>query len=301
MKDASLTSRGVAIYFGEIRRFPMLKAEQEQALAERWRKSGDGTAAHQLLTSHLRLVPKIAVRYRGYGLPISDLVSEGNIGLINAMRRFDLERGVRFSTYANWWIKAAIQHYILRSWSLVKMGTTVNQKTLFFNLAKAKRRISALHEGDLHFDQVTLIANELGVTAREVVEMNCRLSGDLSLNAPLGENDRSIEWQDQLVDDGPDQEACFAESEEAGTRRAALGLALTVLDKRERHIFEARRLMDSPLKLKALADTWGISRERVRQIERHAFEKVQRAVHVACARKGAASSPICQLPCHAAA
>jgi RNA polymerase sigma-32 factor len=285
MQNASVAPREAASYFKEIRRFPMLEAEEEYALAASWRERGDGSAAHRVLTSHLRLVAKVAIGYRSYGLPTSDLISEGNIGLMQAIRRFDPDKGSRFSTYAIWWIKAAIQDYILRSWSLVKMGTTLNQKKLFFNLAKAKRRLSAFEVGDLHPDQVTFIANELGVTEQDVVEMNRRLSGDVSLNVPLNEEDDSVEWQDRLVEEGSDQESRLAESEESETRRRALGMALTVLDDRERHIFEARRLMDPPLTLDELAIEFRISRERVRQIEATAFQKVQRAVHGAMSRR----------------
>jgi RNA polymerase sigma-32 factor len=279
------TSSETARYFQEIRRFPMLKAEEEQVLAARCRERDDGSDAHQLLTSHLRLVAKVAMGYRGYGLPISDLISEGNIGLMEAVKRFDPDRGFRFSTYATWWIKAAIKNYILRSWSLVKIGTTVNQKKLFFSLAKAKRRLSALQEGDLRPDQVTLIANELGVTKRDVIEMNRRLSGDISLNVPLNEGDASVELQDRLMEEGPDQEARLAEREESETRRAALGLALTVLNDRERYILKARRLRDPPLTLEELAGEFSISRERIRQIEERAFRKVQSAAHAATARR----------------
>jgi RNA polymerase sigma-32 factor len=285
MHDASVIPSGTANYFKEIRRFPMLKADEEYMLAARWRERGDGSAAHRLLTSHLRLVVKIAIGYRRYGLPIPDLISEGNIGLMQAIRRFDPDKGTRFSTYATWWIKAAIQSYILRSWSLVKLGTTVNQKKLFFNLAKAKRRLSALQEGDLRPHQVTLIANEFGVTEQDIVEMNGRMSGDLSLNVPLNEEDHSVQWQDRLVEEGSDQESHLAESEESETRRRALGVALTVLDDRERHILEARRLIEPPLTLDELAIEFRISRERVRQIEASAFQKVQRATHVACERR----------------
>jgi RNA polymerase sigma-32 factor len=285
MRASMPTSNETARYFQEIRRFPMLKAEEEQVLAARCREREDGSDAHQLLTSHLRLVAKVAMGYRGYGLPISDLISEGNIGLMEAVKRFDPDRGFRFSTYAIWWIKAAIKNYILRSWSLVKIGTTVNQKKLFFSLAKAKRRLSALQEGDLRPDQVTLIANELGVTKRDVIEMNRRLSGDISLNVPLNEGDASVELQDRLMEEGPDQEVRLAESEESETRRAALGLALTVLSDRERYILKARRLRDPPLTLEELADEFSISRERIRQIEERAFRKVQSAAHAATARR----------------
>ena len=284
MRDARAPSSRAVSYFQEIRCFPMLKAEEEYVLAVRWRDRGDRNAADQLLTSHLRLVAKIAIAYRRYGLPTSDLISEGNIGLLQAIKRFDPNKGVRFSTYAIWWIKAAIKNYIVRSWSLVKMGTTANQKKLFFNLSKAKRRLSGLQDGDLRPDQVTLIANDLGVTDQDVVEMNWRLRGDVSLNVPLSEDDNSVEWQDRLVEEGSDQESHLAESEEYKTRRTALGLALTVLDDRERRIFEARRLVDPPITLEHLAMTFRISRERVRQIETRAFKKVQRAAHAASER-----------------
>ena len=226
MQDAVLSSRTKTRYLEEIRHFPILKAEEEYALAVRWRGRGDESAAHQLLTSHLRLVAKIAMGYRRYGLPISDLISEGNIGLMRAVRRFDPDKGARFSTYAVWWIKAAIQDYIVRSWSLVKMGTTLNQRKLFFNLGKAKHRLSALGEGDLRPDQVTLVAEGLGVSEKEVVEMNRRLSGDISLNAPLNEDGDSGEWQERLVDEASDQESRVAESDESEIRREALRVAL---------------------------------------------------------------------------
>ena len=284
MQDAMLTSEARTRYFDKIRRFPMLKAEKEYRLAVRWRGHRDESAAHQLLTSHLRLVAKIAMGYRKSGLPIPDLISEGNIGLMQAVRRFDPDKGIRFSTYAIWWIRAFIQNYILRSWSLVKMGTTFNQRKLFFNLPKAKRRLSALDGGDLRSDQVTLIAKGLGVTEKEVVEMNRRLSGDVSLNVPLNEDGDSVEWQDRLVAEASDQELLVAESEELETRRKVLRLALTVLDDRERQIFEARRLVDPPLTLQELATTFCISRERIRQIEDRAFQKVRRAVHEAMSR-----------------
>jgi RNA polymerase sigma-32 factor len=258
----------------------MLKADEEHMLAERWHQCGDSSAAHQLLNSHLRLVAKIAIGYRRYGLLISDLISEGNIGLMQAIKRFDPDKGTRFSTYATWWIKAAIQNHILRSWSLVKMGTTANQKKLFFNLRKAKRRLSATEEGDLRPDQVTHIAHELGVAEQDVVEMNRRLSGDLSLNVPLNDESDSVEWQDKLVEQGADQETLLADGEEAETRRRALGVALAVLDDRARYIFEARRLIEPPLTLDELAAKLRISRERVRQIEVSAFQKVQRAAHL---------------------
>jgi RNA polymerase sigma-32 factor len=269
---------GLTRYLEEIRRFPMLEPQEEFMLAKRWREHGDRDAAHKLVTSHLRLVAKIAMGYRGYGLPISEVISEGNVGLMQAVKRFEPDKGFRLATYAMWWIKAAIQEYILRSWSLVKMGTTANQKKLFFNLRKAKSKISALEEGDLRPDQVKLIAKRLGVTEQDVVDMNRRLGGDVSLNSPIREEGDSGEWQDWLVDDTVSQETRLAESEEADNRRKALGEALSVLNERERRIFEARRLADEPITLEELADEFGVSRERVRQIEVRAFEKVQRAV-----------------------
>jgi RNA polymerase sigma-32 factor len=269
---------GLSRYLDEIRRFPMLEPQQEYMLAKSWREHGDREAAHQLVTSHLRLVAKIAMGYRGYGLPISEVISEGNVGLMQAVKRFEPEKGFRLATYAMWWIKASIQEYILRSWSLVKMGTTANQKKLFFNLRKAKSKISALEEGDLHPDQVKIIAKRLGVTETDVVEMNRRLGGDVSLNAPIREDGDSGEWQDWLVDETSSQESRLVESEEMDNRRKALGDALTVLNERERRIFEARRLAEEPITLEDLAVEFGVSRERVRQIEVRAFEKVQKAV-----------------------
>ena len=269
---------GLTRYLEEIRRFPMLEPQEEYMLAKSWREHGDRDAAHRLVTSHLRLVAKIAMGYRGYGLPISEVISEGNVGLMQAVKRFEPDKGFRLATYAMWWIKAAIQEYILRSWSLVKMGTTANQKKLFFNLRKAKSRISALEEGDLRPDQVQLIAKRLGVTEQDVIDMNRRLCGDVSLNSPIREEGDSGEWQDWLVDESASQESRLAESEEADNRRKALGEALTVLNERERRIFEARRLVDEPITLEELADEFGVSRERVRQIEVRAFEKVQKAV-----------------------
>jgi RNA polymerase sigma-32 factor len=269
---------GLSRYLEEIRRFPMLEPQEEYMLAKRWREHGDRDAAHRLVTSHLRLVAKIAMGYRGYGLPISEVVSEGNVGLMQAVKRFEPEKGFRLATYAMWWIKAAIQEYILRSWSLVKMGTTANQKKLFFNLRKAKSKISALDEGDLRPDQVQIIAKRLGVTEQDVIDMNRRLGGDASLNAPIREDGDSGEWQDWLVDDSDSQEAVLARGEELDNRRQALSEALSVLNDRERRIFEARRLADDPVTLEELADEFGVSRERVRQIEVRAFEKVQKAV-----------------------
>ncbi|GAB6842024.1 RNA polymerase sigma-32 factor [Methylorubrum rhodinum] len=268
---------GLSRYLDEIRKFPMLEPAEEFTLAKSWRDGGDRDAAHRLVTSHLRLVAKIAMGYRGYGLPISEVVSEGNVGLMQAVKRFDPDKGFRLATYAMWWIKAAIQEYILRSWSLVKMGTTANQKKLFFNLRKAKGRISALDEGDLRPDQVKSIATSLGVPEQDVVDMNRRLSGDTSLNAPLREEGEG-EWQDWLVDNSPSQETVLAREEEGRNRLSALRDALGVLNPRERRIFEARRLADDPITLEDLSGEFGVSRERVRQIEVRAFEKVQDAV-----------------------
>jgi RNA polymerase sigma-32 factor len=269
---------GLSRYLVKIRRFPLLEQQEEFMLAKSWREQGDREAAHRLVTSHLRLVAKIAMGYRGYGLPIAEVVSEGNVGLMQAVKRFEPDRGFRLATYAMWWIKAAIQEYILRSWSLVKIGTTANQKKLFFNLRKAKSRIAAFEDGDLRADQVALIAQRLSVSERDVIDMNRRLGGDVSLNTPIREEDDSGEWQDWLVDDAPSQERVLAEAEELDHRRQALGEALTVLNTRERRIFEARRLADEPVTLEELADEFGVSRERVRQIEVRAFERIEKAV-----------------------
>ncbi len=270
---------GLSRYLDEIRRFPMLEPHEEYMLAKSWREHGDREAAHKLVTSHLRLVAKIAMGYRGYGLPIGEVVSEGNVGLMQAVKRFEPDKGFRLATYAMWWIKAAIQEYILRSWSLVKMGTTANQKKLFFNLRKAKGRISAFEEGDLRPDQVKQIATQLGVTEQDVVDMNRRLGGDASLNAPLrDEGEGGGEWQDWLVDSGQTQEQVLVEEEEGQNRLTALRNALSVLNPRERRIFEARRLSDDPITLEELSSEFGVSRERVRQIEVRAFEKIQEAV-----------------------
>jgi RNA polymerase sigma-32 factor len=276
--DQRVTESGVTRYLEEIWRVPMLEPQDEFMLAKRWREHGDHEAAHKLVNSHLRLVAKIAMGYRGYGLPISEVISEGNIGLMQAVKRFEPERGFRLATYAMWWIKAAIQEYILRSWSLVKMGTTANQKKLFFNLRKAKSKISALEEGDLRPDQVKLIARRLGVTEQDVVDMNRRLGGDVSLDAPIREDGNPGEWQNWLVDEHADQETTLAASEEFDSRRKALASAVSALNDRERRIFEARRLAEEPITLKELADEFGITRERVRQIGVRAFEKVQKSV-----------------------
>jgi RNA polymerase sigma-32 factor len=275
----TVTDGGLARYLDEIRRFPMLQPEQEYMLARQWREQGDRDAAQQLITSHLRLVAKIAMGYRGYGLPIGEVISEGNVGLMQAVKRFEPEKGFRLATYAMWWIRASIQEYILRSWSLVKMGTTASQKKLFFNLRKAKSQISALEEGDLRHEQLKTIATRLGVNEQDVVDMNRRLGGDASLNAPLrGDGDGEGEWQDWLVDDKDNQEFVLVEAEESQNRHKALRSALDVLNPRERRIFEARRLQDEPETLEVLSAEFDISRERVRQIEVRAFEKVQAAV-----------------------
>jgi RNA polymerase sigma-32 factor len=273
---------GLSRYLTEIRKFPLLAPDEEYMLAKRYKEHGDRDAAHRLVTSHLRLVAKIAMGYRGYGLPIGEVISEGNVGLMQAVKRFEPEKGFRLATYAMWWIRAAIQEYILRSWSLVKMGTTANQKRLFFNLRKMKGQIQALEEGDLRPDQVEKIATKLGVTEEDVISMNRRLGGDASLNAPLRADSESGEWQDWLVDDSPGQEERLVENEELDNRKQLLRDAMGVLNDRERRIFEARRLTDEPVTLEELSSEFGVSRERVRQIEVRAFEKVQKAV-----RKGA--------------
>jgi RNA polymerase sigma-32 factor len=279
---------GLTRYLEEIRQFPMLEPQQEYMLAKSWREHGDRDAAHQLVTSHLRLVARIAMGYRGYGLPVGEVISEGNVGLMQAVKRFDPDKGFRLATYAMWWIRAAIQEYILRSWSLVKMGTTAAQKKLFFNLRKIKGQLKALDEGDLRPDQVKRIATQLGVTEEDVVSMNRRLAGDSSLNAPVRNDAESGEWQDWLVDDTMDQETALAESEERDIRREMLNNALKGLNARERRVFEARRLAEEPLTLEELSAEFGVSRERIRQIEVRAFEKVQRAVQKAAT---AASQP----------
>jgi RNA polymerase sigma-32 factor len=269
---------GLTRYLEEIRQFPMLEPQQEYMLAKSWREHGDRDAAHRLVTSHLRLVARIAMGYRGYGLPIGEVISEGNVGLMQAVKRFDPDKGFRLATYAMWWIRAAIQEYILRSWSLVKMGTTAAQKKLFFNLRKIKGQLKALDEGDLRPDQVKRIATQLGVTEEDVVSMNRRLAGDSSLNAPVRNDAESGEWQDWLVDETMDQETALAESEERDNRRGMLQDALKGLNARERRVFEARRLAEEPLTLEELSAEFGVSRERIRQIEVRAFEKVQKAV-----------------------
>jgi RNA polymerase sigma-32 factor len=269
---------GLTHYLEEIRRVPLLDRQEEFMLAKRWRDNGDRDAAHKLVISHLRLVAKITKGYRGYGLPMADMISEGHVGLMRAVERFEPEKGFRFATYAVWWIKAAIQEYILHSWSLVKMGTSANQKKLFFNLRKAKSRISVLDEGDMRPDQVKLIAKRLGVTEPDVINMNRRLGGDASLNDTMREEGDSAEWQDWLASESPDQETTLAAREEFDDRRKALSDALGVLKGRDRRIFEGRRLAEDPITLAELADEFGVSRERVRQIEVRAFGKVQEAL-----------------------
>jgi RNA polymerase sigma-32 factor len=268
-----------AHYRDKVRRPPLLQPQQEYELAKSWREYGDRAAAEKLVTSHLRLVVKTARGYRGYGLSDADLIAEGNVGLMQATERFDPDMGYRFATYAIFWIRARMQEHILRSWSLVKMGTTANQKRLFFNLRKAKRRISANETGDLRPDHVKLLAEQLGVADRDVIDMNRRLHGDFSLNVPVGDDDETGDWQERLVDDrAVSQEDRLVESDETGRRHMALSQALAVLNGRERRIFEARRLADDPIKLETLASEFGVSRERVRQIELRAFQKVQQGV-----------------------
>ena len=264
-------------YLADIRRFSFLEREQEYQLAKRWRELGDRKAADQIVTSHLRLAAKIAMKYRGYGLPLSEIISEGNVGLMHAINRFKPEMGFRFATYAIWWIKASIQDYILRSWSLVKIGTTSNQKKLFFKLRSAKAKIAALDNADLRPEQVAAIATNLGVKDQEVVDMNRRLGGDASLNASINHEGHSAEWQDYLIDESPSPEAITVEEDETEHRREALVRALEVLNDRERCIFEARHLIDQPKTLEDLAIEFKVSRERIRQIEVRAFEKVRSA------------------------
>ena len=265
-------------YLQEIRKFPMLEPNQEYMLAKSWREHEDGEAAHQLVTSHLRLVAKIAMGYRGYGLPVGEVISEGNVGLMQAVKRFEPEKGFRLATYAMWWIRAAIQEYILRSWSLVKMGTTANQKKLFFNLRRIKGQIQAIDEGDMRPEQVTEIATRLGVPEHDVISMNRRLAAqDHSLNAPL-RADSEGEWQAWLVDESPTQDTILADKEELSQRRELLAEALDGLNDREKHILTERRLKEQPATLEELSQVYDISRERVRQIEVRAFEKLQKAM-----------------------
>lgn len=276
---------GLSRYLQEIRQFPMLKPDEEFMLAKRWREDGDRDAAHKLVTSHLRLVAKIAMGYRGYGLPTSEIISEGNVGLMQAVKRFEPDKGFRLATYAMWWIRASIQEFILRSWSLVKMGTTASQKKLFFNLRKVKGQIEALEDGDLHPDQVAVIAERLGVPEADVISMNRRLGGDSSLNAPVRvDGDGTSEWQDWLVDESEDQETELAESQEFDQRMEMLHNAMGKLNTRERRIFKARRLLDEPKTLEELSQEFDVSRERIRQIEVRAFEKVQKSMKVEAAK-----------------
>ena len=277
---------GLSRYLSEIRKFPMLAKDQEFMLAKAWQEHEDPKAAHQMVTSHLRLVAKIAMGYRGYGLPIGEVISEGNVGLMQAVKKFDPDKGFRLATYAMWWIRASIQEYILRSWSLVKMGTTAAQKKLFFNLRKAKSEIEALQEGDLRPDQVSQIATKLGVLDEEVISMNRRLAGgDASLNSPMRADSES-EWQDWLVDDKtPSQETVIADSQEKSLRMGLLEEAMTELNDRERHILTERRLKDEPTTLEQLAGQYGVSRERIRQIEVRAFEKIQKNMRAAAIEK----------------
>ena len=283
----ALGEGGLSRYLAEIHKFPLLEPQEEYMLAKSWREHEDTQAAHRLVTSHLRLVAKIAMGYRGYGLPINEVIAEGNIGLMQAVKRFEPDRGFRLATYAMWWIRAAIQEYILRSWSLVKMGTTAAQKKLFFNLRRTKGQIEALEEGDLRPEHVTEIATKLGVPEEEVVNMNRRLAGpDSSLNAPMRADSES-EWQDWLADDTLDQETRLGEADEMEERQALLSTALENLTARERDILEARRLRDEPVTLEDLSVKYGISRERVRQIEVRAFEKLQQNMKSALTAKHA--------------
>ena len=277
----SAGGNGLSRYLAEIRRFPMLEPNEEFMLAKRWTEHGDTVAAHKLVTSHLRLVARIAMGYRGYGLPIGEVISEGNIGLMQAVKRFEPDKGFRLATYAMWWIRASIQEYILRSWSLVKMGTTASQKKLFFNLRKAKNQVQAMGEGDLKPDQVKAIATKLGVPEEDVVSMNRRLAGDLSVNSPMRSDGEGAEWQDWLVDDADSQETVLIESDQLKRRKTFLRTAMGDLNDREREIFEARRLKDDPATLEELSEKFSVSRERIRQIEVRAFEKVQKAVQTA--------------------
>jgi RNA polymerase sigma-32 factor len=282
--------QGLQRYLSEIRKFPMLEKEQEFMLAKAWREHGDSKAAHQLVTSHLRLVAKIAMGYRGYGLPIGEVISEGNVGLMQAVKKFEPDKGFRLATYAMWWIRAAIQEYILRSWSLVKMGTTAAQKKLFFNLRRMKGQMAALEEGDLRPEHVETIATKLAVSHDEVISMNRRLSApDSSLNAPVG-GEGDSEWQDWLADDGAEnQEEHVAEAEEYGGRMALLNVAMRDLNDREQRIIKERRLKDEPATLEELSYEFGVSRERVRQIEVRAFEKLQKAMKKAALEQGLVS------------
>jgi len=284
----SSTEGGLARYLAEIRRFPMLEPQEEYMLAKSWRDHGDVQSAHKLVTSHLRLVAKIAMGYRGYGLPVGELISEGNVGMMQAVKRFDPDKGFRLSTYAMWWIRASIQEYILRSWSLVKIGTTAAQKKLFFNLRRLRGQMKAIDGGQLTPDQVEKIATQLSVSKDEVITMDRRLAGsDSSLNAPVrGDEEGSGEWQDWLVDETPNQETRLVEGDEFDSRKALLTQAMSQLNERERDILAQRRLTEEPTTLEDLSARYGISRERVRQIEVRAFEKLQKAVRNAAAQQG---------------
>ena len=272
------SSAGLDRYLQEIRKYPMLQPDEEYMLAKNYKQHKDPQSAQKLITSHLRLVAKIAMGYRGYGLPISEVISEGNVGLMHAVKRFEPEKGFRLATYAMWWIRASIQEYVLRSWSLVKIGTTAAQKRLFFNLRKVKGQIAALEDGEMHPEHITQIANRLNVSEEEVISMNARLSGDSSLNAPIKSDEGTSEWQDWLVDETPNQEVSLGNSEEYQQRMSMVENAMDVLNEREKEIFKARRLRDKPLTLEQLAKQFKVSRERIRQIEVRAFEKVQTIV-----------------------
>jgi RNA polymerase sigma-32 factor len=284
--------QGLSRYLQEIRKFPMLEPEQEYMLAKAWVDHGDKEAAHQLVTSHLRLAAKIAMGYRGYGLPIAEVISEANVGLMQAVKRFDPEKGFRLATYAMWWIRASIQEYILRSWSLVKMGTTAAQKKLFFNLRKAKNKIGAIEEGELRPENVARIAHDLGVSEDEVISMNRRMSGgDASLNAQVSaDGEGAAEWQDWLEDEDADQAMAYAERDELDTRRELLIEAMAGLTDRERHVLTERRLKDEPVTLEELSQRYDVSRERIRQIEVRAFEKLQKRMRELAAEKGMVSA-----------
>ena len=296
MPSVSASANGMQRYMEEIKKFPMLEPQQEYMLAKRFAEHDDTDAAHQLVTSHLRLVAKIAMGYRGYGLPISEVMSEGNVGLMQAVKKFDPERGFRLATYAMWWIKASIQEYVLRSWSLVKMGTTANQKRLFFNLRKLKGKLKALEDGELKAENVQKISKILGVSEEEVRSMNQRLSGDASLNAPIkAAEGESGQWQDWLVDDSESQETLLVRQDELETRRDMLSDAMEVLNEREQRIFTARRLSEDPLTLEQLSHEFNISRERVRQIEVRAFEKVQKEMLISAKEL---ANPAVQIEAH---
>ena len=279
---------GLARYLDEIRRFQMLEQGEEYMLAKRWREHEDVQAAHKLVTSHLRLVAKIAMGYRGYGLPMNEIISEGNVGLMQAVKKFDPDKGFRLATYAMWWIRAAIQEYILRSWSLVKLGTTAAQKKLFFNLRRLKGEISAMEEGDLRPENVAEISKRLGVTEEEVTSMNRRMSagGDASLNAPIGGMDGEAEWQDWIADESPGQAEVMANNDEFSARMSLLERAMESLNERERHIITERRLKEEPTTLEDLSAEYNVSRERIRQIEVRAFEKLQKAMREAAREQG---------------